>query len=107
MIDIWKGIIENRPVKIETYNGEGNFYRVHTTQGEDDLGSVESDGTRHIIMTPTAKGSPITIEGTPEEIRRGLIDEGFSENAINKIIDRLTAKSKLQQFIKWITRKTQ
>lgn len=94
MADTWKtifnGIIESRPVKIEIYDEGG--YRVHTTQGADDSGTVQSDGLSTIIISPTEQGRQITIEGeVPDEIRKDLLAEGFSEAAANEIVGKLPA----------------
>ncbi len=94
MADTWKcifnGMIENRPVEIEIYDEGG--YRVHTTQGADDPGTVESDGSSTLIIPPTEQGRKITIEGeTAEEIRNDLLIEGFSETATNEIFAKLLA----------------
>ncbi|MBI5919979.1 MAG: hypothetical protein HY849_11500 [Nitrosomonadales bacterium] len=93
MADTWKsifkGIIENRPVEIEIYDEGG--YRVNTTQGADDPGTVQSDGSSTIIIPPTAKGRQIAIEGeTTDEIRKDLLAEGFSEAAADKIVGKLS-----------------
>jgi hypothetical protein len=86
---IFDGIIENRPVKIESYD-EGVAYRVHTTLGADYPGTVKCDGSSTLIMSPVAKGEPITIEGeTREEIRNDLVEEGFSNEAASAIVDKL------------------
>lgn len=94
MADTWKsifnGTIENRPVEIEIYDEGG--YRVHTTQGADDPGIIESDGSSTLIIPPTEQGRPITIDGeTPDEIRNDLLSEGFSEAAVNEIVGKLSA----------------
>jgi len=94
MADTWKsifnGTIENRPVEIEIYDEGG--YRVHTTQGADDPGTVQSEGSSTIIIPPTEQGRQITIEGeTPDEIRKDLLAEGFSEVATNEIVGKLPA----------------
>jgi hypothetical protein len=94
MADTWKsifnGIIENRPVKIEVYNEGG--YRVHTIQGADDPGTIESDDTSTLIIPPTEQGRKITIEGaTADAIRNDLLTEGFSEEAANEIVGKLSA----------------
>jgi hypothetical protein len=94
MTDTWKsifkGTVENRPVEIEIYDEGG--YRVHTTQGADDPGNVESDGSSTLIIPPTAQGRKISIEGeTLEEIREGLRSEGFSESAANEIVGNFPA----------------
>jgi hypothetical protein len=57
---IFKETIETRPVKIEVYDEGG--YRVHTTQGADDLGTFQSDGLQTVIIPPTERGRPIVIE---------------------------------------------
>lgn len=92
MADTWKsifkGTIEGRTMEIEIYDEGG--YRVHTTQGADDPGTVQSDGSSTIIIPPTEQGRPITIEGeTPDEVRRDLLTEGFSEAAANEIVGKL------------------
>ena len=94
MADTWKsifkGTIEDRPVEIEIYDEGG--YRVHTTQGADDPGTVQSEDSSHLIVSPTEKGRQITIdEESPEEIRHALISEGFSEKATNEIVGKLQA----------------
>lgn len=94
MADTWKsifkGTIESRPVEIEIYDEGG--YRVHTTQGADDPGTVQSDDSSTLIIPPTEKGRQITIDDeTPEEIRKALISEGFSEKAANEIVGKLSA----------------
>lgn len=94
MADTWESIfrgkIENRPVEIEIYDDGG--YRVKTTQGANDPGTVQSDDSSTIIIPPTEQGRPISIEGeTPEEIRVALHAEGFSEAATNEIISLLQA----------------
>jgi len=94
MADTWKsifnGTIENRPVEIEIYDEGG--YRVHTTQGADNPGTVQSEGSSTIIIPPTEQGRQITIEGeTPDEIRKDLLAEGFSEVATNEIVGKLPA----------------
>lgn len=94
MADTWKsifkGTIENRPVEIEIYDDGG--YRVQTTQGADDPGTVQSDGSSTIIIPPTEQGRPISIEGeTPDKIRKELLAEGFSEAATNEIVGKLPA----------------
>jgi hypothetical protein len=90
MADTWKsifkGTIENRSVEIKIYDEGG--YRVHTTQGADDSGYVQSD----ISIPPTERGQPITIDGeTPNEIRKLLLAEGFSEAAASVIVGKLSA----------------
>jgi len=92
MADTWKsifkGTIEGRPVEIESYDEGG--YRVHTTQSADDPGSVQSDGSSTLVIPPTEQGRQITIEGeTPEEIRKDLLREGFSETVANEIVGKL------------------
>jgi hypothetical protein len=94
MADTWNpifdGTIENRPVKIEMYDEGG--YRVHTTQGEDDPGTVQSDDSSILIIPPTSKGMQITIEGeAPEDIRNDLVSEGFSAAAADDIVGKLPA----------------
>lgn len=94
MADTWKsifkGTIENRPVEIEIYDEGG--YRVHTTQGADDPGIVQSDDSSILIIPPTAQGRQIAIEEeTPDEIRKELLAEGFSEAAVCEIISKLSA----------------
>ena len=94
MADTWKsifkGTIEGRPVEIEIYSEGG--YRVHTTQGADDPGTIQSDGSSHLIMPPTEKGRKITIDDeSPDEIRSALISEGFSEKAASEIVGKLSA----------------
>ncbi len=94
MTDTWKssfnGTIENRPVEIEVYDKGG--YRVHTTQGADDPGTIESDDTSTLIIPPTEQGRKITIEGeTADEIRNDLLTEGFSEAAASEIVGKLSA----------------
>lgn len=91
MADTWKsifkGIIEGRPVEIEIYDEGG--YRVHTTQGTDDPGSIQSDDSSTMIIPPTEQGRQIAIEGeTPEEIRKDLLSEDFSEAAANIIVGK-------------------
>ena len=94
MADKWKsiytGTIEGRRVQIEIHDEGG--YRVHTTQGADDLGTVEVDASSALIVPPTAKGTPITIYGeTLEEIRKELLVERFSESGANEIVGKLPA----------------
>jgi hypothetical protein len=94
MADTWKsifnGTIENRPVEIEVYDEGG--YRIHTTQGADDPGTIESDDTSTLIIPPTEQGRKITIEGeTADEIRNALLTEGFSEATASEIIGKLSA----------------
>jgi len=94
MADTWKsifkGTIENRPVEIKVYDEGG--YRVCTTQGADDPGAAQSDGSSTIIIPPTEQGRQIEIEGeTPDEIRKDLLAEGFSEAAANQIVGKLPA----------------
>ena len=94
MADTWKsifkGTVEGRPVDIQIYD-EGAC-RVRTDQGADDPGTVRSDGSSHLIMTPTGKGRPIDIEEeSPDEFRRALISEGFSEKAADEIVGKLPA----------------
>ncbi|MDP1769304.1 MAG: hypothetical protein Q8L74_10940 [Nitrospirota bacterium] len=85
---IFKGTIEGRPVEIEIYD-EGS-YRVHTTQGADDPGSIQSDDSSTVIIPATEQGRKITIEGgAPEEIRKDLLSEGFSNAAANEIVSKL------------------
>ena len=94
MADTWKsifnGTIENRPVEIEVYDEGG--YRVHTTQGADDPGTIESDDTSTLIIPPTEQGRKIRIEGeTADKIRKDLLTEGFSETAASEIVGKLSA----------------
>jgi len=94
MADTWKsifnGTIENRPVEIKVYDEGG--YRVCTTQAADDPGAAQSDGSSTIIIPPTEQGRQIAIEGeTPDEIRKDLLAEGFSEAAANQIVGKLPA----------------
>ena len=87
---IYKGTIEGRPVEIEIHDEGG--YQVHTTQGADDPGTIQSEDSSHIIIPPTEKGRQITIDGeTPEGIRKDLLAEGFSEESTNEIIGKLSA----------------
>jgi hypothetical protein len=92
MADTWKsifkGTIENRPVEIEIYDDGG--YRVHATQGADDPGTVQSDGSQTVIISPTEQGRSVSIEGeTADEILPQLLAEGFSESAANEVIEKL------------------
>ena len=85
---IFKGTIENRPVEIKVYEEGG--YRVCTTQGADDPGTAQSDGSSTIIISPTEQGRQIAIEGqASDEIRKDLLTEGFSEAAADQIVDKL------------------
>lgn len=87
---IFKGKIENRPVEIEIYDEGG--YRIQTTQGADDPGTIQSDGSSTMVIPPTEQGRPISIEGeTPDEICKDLLAEGFSKAAANEIIGKLPA----------------
>ena len=94
MADTWKsifkGTIEGRSVEIESYDEGG--YRVHTTQGADDPGTVQSDGSSTLIIPPTEQGRQITIEGeTSKEIHKDLLAEGFTNEAANEIVSKLSA----------------
>ncbi|MCX0444403.1 hypothetical protein [Aeromonas veronii] len=94
MTDIWtsiyKGTIEHHPVEIEIYSGGG--YRVHTTQNEDNPGTIEIDDTSVLINPPTGQGTKITIEGeTADEIRIELLTEGFSDAATSEIVGKISA----------------
>lgn len=91
MADIWtthhEGDVEGRPVTVQTHPEGG--YRVKTTQGADDEGKVFGDESSTVIITPTAAGRPIDIEGeTIDEVRDQLKQEEFSEDAIQRIIDQ-------------------
>lgn len=84
---IFVGKIEGRPVNVEAYDEGG--CRVRTTQGADDPGTVKTDGSSTIIMTPTGQGTPIILEGSLDEIRTDLISEGFSAEGANQIVEKL------------------
>lgn len=87
----WKPIldeeIEGRSVTIERHD-EGD-YRIKTTQGSDDPGSVKRDGSSTIIIPPTERGRPITIEGSKEEIAEQLRHEGFSDATIERLLKEI------------------
>ena len=94
MADTWKsifkGTIENRPVEIEIHDEGG--YRVHTNQGADDPGTVQSYGSSTIIIPPTEQGRSIAIEGEiTDEIHKSLLNEGFSDAAATEIVGKLPA----------------
>lgn len=84
------GSIEGRIVTLETHSDGG--YRVQTTQGEDYAGAVIGDGSSTTIIPPSAKGTPIDIEGeTVDELREQLALEGFSSEAIEEIVAHFPA----------------
>ena len=94
MTDTWKsiftGTIENRPVKIESYDEGG--YRIHTTQGADYPGLIKTANSSTLIIPPAEKGSVIVIEAeSVEELHQELLAEGFSESSANEIINKLLA----------------
>ena len=94
MADIWKsifnGTIDGRHVIIKSYDEGG--YRIHTNQGADVTGTIQREGSSTIIIPPTEQGRRITIEGeTPDEIRAGLLAEGFSKAAAIEIVGKLRA----------------
>ena len=80
-----EGTVNGRTVEVKTYSDGG--YRISTTQSKDDLGSVSSDGSSTLIMTPTSKGRKIDIDGeTVDEVCKQLVDEDFTEEEIKEII---------------------
>lgn len=86
---IFEAEIESRPVTIERHD-EGD-YRIRTTQGADDDGFVQRDDSSTIIMPPTQRGTPITIEGSMDDIAEQLVQEGFSQATIERLLKEMTA----------------
>lgn len=89
MTDSWtthyKGTVGGRDVEVKT-SSEG-VYRVSTTQAEDYPGSVSTDETSTIIIPPSAKGTPVNINGeTLDAIRSDLAVEGFNSQQIDEIV---------------------
>ena len=89
MADTWtthhKGTVGGRTVEVKTYSDGG--YRVSTTQGEDYPGSVSGDDSSTVIIPPSAKGTPIDIDGeTVDEVRNDLAAEGFTAEQIDEIV---------------------
>lgn len=84
------GTVGGRPIVVQTHD-EGGF-RVRTDQGEDFPGNVTVDGSSTIIMSPTAQGTPVDIEGeTLDEVRQGLAAEGFDAQQIGEIVGHFPA----------------
>ncbi len=89
MADTWtthhKGTVGGRTVEVKTYSDGG--YRVSTTQGADYPGSVSGDDSSTIIIPPSAKGTPVDIDGeTLDEVRGDLAAEGFTAEQIDEIV---------------------
>lgn len=81
----FEGTVGGRPVIVQTYS-EGGF-RVSTEQGEDHPGNVIVDGSSTAVLPPTAKGTPVGIDGESlDEVREGLADEGFDTEQIEEIV---------------------
>lgn len=79
------GTVGERPITVQTHDEGG--YRVRTDQGEDYPGNVTVDGSSTIIMSPSAKGTPVDIDGaTVDEVRQGLAEEGFNPQQIDEIV---------------------
>lgn len=89
MADSWEEIFEKevdgRPVKGEVYDEGG--YRVTTTQKSDYEGDVSGDESSTVIISPSAAGTKIKLEGeTLEELEKELVEHGeFSDEEAKSI----------------------
>ncbi len=81
----YEGDVADRPVVVKTH--DDGSYRVSTTQGADDQGSVSGDDTSVTLMPPTSKGRKIDIDGeTLDEVREQLASEGFGAKDVDLIV---------------------
>lgn len=94
---IFKSNVAGREVDCQIYSEGG--YRVLTTQADDTPGSLQHDDDEStrlhahtLIIPPTAKGTPIEIEGAVlTELRQELIENGFSDDEAGEVLAKYSA----------------
>lgn len=84
--EVFKKFVEGREVT-GSVSDEGD-YKVRTSTKSDYPGNATSDGDQHVISSPVAAGSPVSIDGEDlEDLQRNLVSDGeFSEEAAAEIV---------------------
>ena len=95
---VYEDEVEGRPVAIKVYESEdaededeGIAVRVVTTFIRDDEGALEqNDDGQTLIASPTAAGTPITLEPAMlDDLEEELREVGFSDEAAARIVSRV------------------
>lgn len=88
--EVWSGIVEGRPVKVEEYE-DGGELQAQTIQKDNAPGTLSQDDNSSVFPASVWKGASIVIDGpTKQDLGENLVsDGGFTAAGAAKIISSI------------------